>query len=87
MYALIFDERDPKKPLKEVVSLHRTRQTAQKALDKRMRKLDKRVWDCDTRIVWVKKKVKVGSFLNPKDFTTWRPGERIPPGDLHSDTD
>jgi hypothetical protein len=87
MYALVLDERDPKKPLKEVISLHRTRQNAQKALDKRMKKLGKRVWECDTRIVWIDKKVKVGSFLNPRDFSTWRPGEEIPEGELHADTD
>ena len=53
MYALIYDDRDSAKPLKKVVSIHRSRRTAENALDKRMKRLGKRVWECECRIVWV----------------------------------
>jgi hypothetical protein len=49
VYALIYDTHDPAKREKKVISLHKTRATAERALAKRMRKLGKRVWDCDTR--------------------------------------
>ena len=52
MYALIYDESDPAKREKKVISVHKTRETAEKALKKRQHKLDKRVWECNTRIVW-----------------------------------
>jgi hypothetical protein len=87
MYALIFDERDPAKPLKQVISVHRSRRTAEQALAKRMRKLEKRVWECDTRIVWIEGAVKAGDLVGEKQFSTWRPGEAIPEGELYSDTD
>ena len=51
MYALIYDEYDLAKPRKRVISVHRKRETAEQALAKRQRKLGKRVWECDTRIV------------------------------------
>jgi hypothetical protein len=87
MYALIFDEHDLLKPKKKVVSVHRSRETAEKALEKRMRMLGRSVEECNTRIVWVNCKVKGGDYLNVKDFETWGPGEKIPMGDLFSDTD
>lgn len=87
MYALILDDRDPNKPLKQVLSVHRTRPGAQKALEKRRRTLERRIWECDARIVWTDKKIRVGSLVNPRDFVTWRPGEKIPEGELHADSD
>jgi len=87
MYALIYDENDPNKPLKQVLSVHRSRATAEKALEKRMRQLGKRVWECDARIVWTKNSVRINDLINPRDYTTWRPGEDIPAGELYSDSD
>ena len=81
MYALIYDEFDPAKREKRVVSVHKTRETAEKALTKRQHKLSKRVWDCNTRIVWVYDRVHVGDKLTPTYFDTWAPGEKIPMGD------
>ena len=48
---------------------------------------EKRVWECNTRIVWVKDRVRAGDNMTPDAFETWAPGERIPYGDLYSDTD
>jgi hypothetical protein len=87
MYALIFDQYDLSKPRKKVISVHRSRENAEKALSKRQKKLGKRVWECDTRIVWVKSKVAVGDFVEAADFDTWRPGERIPVGERYPDSD
>jgi hypothetical protein len=87
MYALIYDENDPKRTLKQVLSVHKTRTTAQKALDKRMRRLGRRVWECCARIVWTEKKVRTEDWISPKDYATWRPGEEIPLGDQFSDSD
>jgi hypothetical protein len=42
LYALIYDEFDPAKREKEVISVHRTRETAEKALNKRQHKLGKK---------------------------------------------
>jgi hypothetical protein len=87
VYALIYDKHDPTKHGKKVISLHKTRATAEKALAKRMRKLGKRVWECDTRIVWVRKRPNVGDYLKPDAFYTWAPDEEIPYGDRYSDGD
>lgn len=87
MYALIYDENDPKKPLKQVLSVHRNRANAEKALDKRMRRLGKRVWECYARIVWTEKRIRANDWINPKDFSIWRPGEDIPYGELFGDSD
>jgi hypothetical protein len=87
MYALIYDEHDLLKPQKKVISVHRSRETAEKALDKRMRTLGRSIEECNTRIVWVAGKVRQGDTLTGSDFETWRPGENIPAGDLYSDTD
>jgi len=87
MYAMIYDETDPNKPMKQVISVHKSRTAAEKALDKRMKTLGKRVWECDARIVWTDKKVRVDDLINPKDFATWRPGEKIPEGERFSDAD
>jgi hypothetical protein len=87
MYALIYDEHDLAKPRKKVISVHRSRATAEQALAQRMKKLGKRVWECDTRIVWVKTRVATGDFIEAMDFETWRPGEKIPAGELYPDSD
>ena len=87
MYALIYDDSDLSKPQKAVISVHRFRETAEKALKKRQQKLGRRVWECNTRIVWVGRAVKAGESLAPEEFETWRPGEKIPVGELYSDAD
>ncbi|MGD9332878.1 MAG: hypothetical protein PVJ53_16310 [Desulfobacterales bacterium] len=87
MYALIFDEYDLSKPRKKVLSVHRSRKTAEKALTKRQKQLGKRVWECDTRIVWVKMPVNAGDFIEAANFETWRPGEKIPVGERYPDSD
>lgn len=87
MFALIYDEYDLSQPRKKVISVHRRRETAERALEKRMKKLGKRVWECDTRIVWVIKKVRAGDFIKSTDFETWRPGEKIPHGERYPDSD
>ncbi len=87
MYALIYDKFDPKEREKNVISIHNTRNTAEKALAKRQRKLGKKVWECHTRIVWVKNLVRTGDNITPDLFDTWAPGEEIPEGDRVSDGD
>jgi hypothetical protein len=87
MYALIYDEFDPAKHEKRVISVHKTRETAEKALNKRQRKLGKKVWDCHTRIVWVHDRVHKGEKITPNFFDTWAPGEKIPEGDRVPDGD
>jgi hypothetical protein len=87
MFALIYDEYDLSKPRKKVVSVHRSRETAEKALETRMKKLGVRVWECNTRIVWVTTNAKKGDFIKTVDFVTWRPGEKIPHGERYSDSD
>jgi hypothetical protein len=87
MYALIYDEHDQSKPLKEVLSVHPDRKSAEIALEKRLRRLEKRIWDCHTRIVWIGTSVKQGEFIREKNFSAWRPGEPIPWGEIYSDSD
>ena len=87
MYALIYDRFEPAELEKEVISLHKTRKTAEKALKKRQDKLGRRVWECNTRIVWVYKRVRAGDKLKTKSFDTWAPGEKIPMGDQVPDGD
>ena len=87
MYALIYDEFDPAKREKRVISVHKTRATAEKALIKRQHKLGKRVWECNTRIVWVYDQVHNGDIITPNSFDTWAPGEKIPEGDRVPDVD
>ena len=87
MFALIYDTHELDKPLKRVISVHKSRQTAESALEKRMTRLGKTVEECDTRIVWVKRKVQREDVVLDKDFSTWKPGEKIPYGETHSDTD
>ncbi len=87
MYALIYDEHKLGEPNKVVISVHRSRQAADKALEERKRKLGKKVWECNTRIVWVNKRVRAGDYVRTGEFSTWKPGEKIPHGELYSDTD
>ena len=87
MYALIYDEFDPSKREKEVISVHKARGTAEKALEVRQHQLDKRVWECHTRIVWVYDQVRSGDIITPDTFDTWAPGEEIPGEELYPDTD
>ena len=87
MFALIYDEHDLVQPKKKVVSVHRKRETAEAALEKRKKELGKSVYDCNTRIVWIKGTVKPGDYVKPGQYSHWRPGETVPHGDIYSDTD
>jgi len=87
IYALIYDEFDFNKPKKKVISAHKARKTAEKALAKRQRKLGKKVWGCYTRIVWVDGRIRAGDYITPDLFSTWAPGEEIPEGDRIPDGD
>jgi hypothetical protein len=87
MYALIYDQHDLTKPFKEIISVHETREAAEKALEKRKQELGKTVVECDTRIVWLKQDVSQGQFVSANEFENYRPGEKIPEGELYSDTD
>ena len=87
MYTLIYDEHNLTKPLKKVLSIHKNREAAEIALQNRLQKLGRRIWECHTRIVWTESNVKPGEFITPGQFSTWRPGESIPEGELYSDTD
>ena len=87
MYALIYDEFEPSMREKKVVSVHKTRETAEKALKKRQKKLGRRVWECNTRIVWVYDQVHSDDIITPDSFDTWAPGEEIPMGDRVPDGD
>jgi hypothetical protein len=87
MFALIYDTHELNRPFKMVLSLHKSRKTAERALKKRMVRLGKKVTDCNTRIVWLNEKVTPGFGVTEKAFSTWRPGEPIPYGETHSDGD
>jgi len=83
----VYDEFDPAMRDKRVISIHKTRETAEKALNTRQHRLGKRVWDCHTRIVWVYNPVHKGDIVTPDVFDTWAPGEKIPWGDRVPDGD
>jgi hypothetical protein len=87
MFALIYDTHELEKPQKRVISLHKSRETAENALEERKKRLGKTVEECDTRIVWVKRKVQRGDVVIDQDFSTWKRGEKVPYGETHSDTD
>jgi hypothetical protein len=87
MYALIYDEFDPAIREKKVVSVHKTRETAHKALKERQKQLGRRVWECHTRVVWVKNPVRKGDTITPDSFSTWAPGETIPASEQVPDGD
>ena len=87
MYALIYDENDPRQPLLEVLSVHKRRETAERALAKRMKQLGKRVWECHARIVWSEQRVRPRDLIRPADVSIWQPGEKIPVGERYADSD
>jgi hypothetical protein len=87
MYAVIYDEHDLDKPLKRVTSVHRTRNGAETALGDHRKIHGKKMEECNMRVVWVEEKIKAGDAVTPGQFETWRPGEAIPEGELHSDED
>ena len=87
MYALIYDDSDLGRPKKRIISVHKARETAEVALEKRKEKLGKKIWECNTRIIWTERKIKAGDVIVSKEFSTWRPGEKIPYGDEHADCD
>jgi hypothetical protein len=87
MFALIYDTHELDKPQKRVISVHKSRENAEKALEDRKKQLGKTVTECSTRIVWVNRNVKSDDVVIDRDFSTWKPGEPIPYGETHSDTD
>lgn len=87
MYALIYDEHDLANTKKQVVSVHKTRETAENALEKRKKELGRSVQECNTRIVWIEKTIKAGENVQPGEYDTWRSGEKVPHGEMYSDTD
>jgi hypothetical protein len=87
MYALIWDEHFLDRPQKKVISVHQTRELADIALEERKKRLGRKVWECHTRIVWVNRDIRSGDLVGPGEYDTWRPGEKIPEGEIYSDTD
>ena len=87
MYALIYDEHMMEQPRKKVISTHNSREDAEVALENRMKDLGRRIWECYTRIVWVEGEIRAAGYVTPGEYSTWRPGEFIPEGELHSDSD
>ena len=87
MYALIYDEHDLDKPMKKVISVHGSRKEAEKALESHKKKLGRKVWECNTRVVWIEGKINAGNSVKTGQYSTWRSGEKIPEGELYSDTD
>jgi hypothetical protein len=77
MYALIYDEFDPKKRNKKIVSVHKTRKTAEKVQAKRRKKLGLGFLKDHTRIVWVEDRVRTGDTITPDRFDTLSPDEEI----------
>ncbi len=87
MYTLIYDEHNLERPQKKVISVHETRPEADQALEERKEELGRKVWECNTRIVWVEKEIHSGDTVGPGEYDTWRPGEEIPEGEIHGDSD
>lgn len=87
MFALIYDEFKPDEREKRIISLHKTRQTAERALAKRQLEMGKRVWDCNTRIVWLNTSAKAGETVTPDLFSKWAPDEPIPQSERVPDSD
>lgn len=87
MYALIYDEHNLDKPMKKVISVHDNRKEAEQALESRKKKLGRKVWECNTRVVWIEGEINAGDFVKTGRYSTWRKGETIPEGELYSDTD
>jgi hypothetical protein len=87
MFALINDTYDLESSRKKVISVHKSRATAEKALERRKKQLGKTTLECETRIVWIDQKIASGDMVTDRDFSTWKPEEAIPWGETHSDTD
>jgi hypothetical protein len=87
MYALIYDDHKLNQLQKKVISVHETREESDDALVKRQKDLGRKVFECNTRIVWVDKVVAAEDVLDTSEFVTWRSDEKIPEGELNSDTD
>ena len=87
MYALIYDNHNLGQAEKKVISVHETREESDKALSQRQNDLGRKVYECNTRVVWTDKAVTADDVLDTKDFVTWRSGEEIPEGELNSDAD
>lgn len=87
MYALIYDDHNLEHPQKKVISVHETREESDAALSKRQIELGKRVYECNTRIVWTDKTVGTDDVLKTSEFVTWRDDEDIPEGELRSNSD
>ncbi|MBC2704451.1 hypothetical protein [Desulfobacula sp.] len=87
MYALIYDDHNLDQIKKKVISVHGTRDGSDKALIQRQNKLGRKVYECNTRIVWTDKAVAVDDVLETGEFVTWHPDEDIPEGELNSDSD
>ena len=87
MYALIYDEHMLDKPQKKVISIHDSRGDSDTALEIRKKELGRKVYECNTRIVWIEKEIKPGDTVGPGEYDTWRPGEDIPEGEIHADSD
>jgi hypothetical protein len=87
MYALIYDDHSLDEAQKKVISVHETREESENALSQRQIELGKRVYECNTRIVWTDKAVSADDVLATSEFVTWRSDEDIPEGELNSDAD
>lgn len=87
MYALIYDEHDLTNPNKYVLSVHKNRETAEKALEKRKIEMGRSIQECNSCIVWIEKTIKAGDNVKPGEYDTWRSGEDVPHGEMYSDTD
>jgi len=87
MYALIYDEHVLDKPQKKVISVHDSRGDADIALEIRKKELGRKVYECNTRIVWIEKEVKSRDTVGPGEYDTWRTGEDIPEGEVYADSD
>jgi len=87
MYALIYDEFDPSKREKKVISLHIDRPSAERALEHRRVELGKKILECHTRIVWLLSEASPGENVTPNLFDTWAPNEEIPESEKVPDGD
>jgi len=58
------------KAKKTVVSVHASRGVSEKALTKRQTDLGKRVWECNTRIIWTDKAIATGEVIKIDEFVS-----------------
>ena len=77
MFALIYDEFDPTKREKPIISVHKSRKTAEKVQSKRRKKLGLGFLEDHTRIVWLEDRVCTGDTITPDRFDTLSPDEEI----------